>query len=505
MTTATEDYRPPAAAPVLPTPYDIVRALFSFPFELRDYQIQEVNRLAESDVRMFDCPGERGIGTHAGHYDEPGTGKTAIATHHALYRMVRHGVKHWIVLVPSPDLLVPQWGRWLRSIKHIGTGAPLKVCEYIGPPAKRRHLDLDSDFIVLSYELFKQDFERLWNHYEFVNVAGCADEAQKLKNYKSQVHKAFYLFFEGRERQLLTGTPISKPDDAFGLCRLVAPGTYRNFRHFEQLHVLERDEYDKVIAWQNLDVLANNMKINASRILRREVRDQLPAIQYTPLRYDLEPAHQKLYEKLATERLLELEDGVEINAISEGALYAAAQQIVVNWPYFADDPSKRPRALDIIDEVMDEIGESKKLAVVAHFIRTNEYLLSQLEDKYGAVAIYGNVTARQKQLNLTRFCHDPSCRLILLQPSAAGVGVDGLQHVCSEMLVLEAPTVAWLLQQTVARLDRDGQINPVHCRIAIANKTIQTRMFKNLLANDQLANSVQRGFQDLKDAILGAE
>lgn len=504
MTATTEDYRPPVADSVaLPTPYDIVRALFNFPFELRKYQVNEVNRLAESDVRMFDCPGVRGVGTHAGHYDEPGTGKTAIATHHALYRMVRHGVQHWIVLVPSPDLLVPQWTKWLRSITHKGTGKPLRVCDYIGPPKKRRALNLDADFIVMSYELFKQDYERLWDFYEDRRVAGAADEAQKLGNYRSDVHKAFFLFFEGRERQLLTGTPISKPENAYALCRLVAPGVYRNFRHFEQLHVAARDEYEKVIAWQNLDLMAENMKINSSRILRREVRSELPPIQYIPREYDLDPAHLKLYEKLATERLLELEGGGEINAISEGALYSAAQQIIINWGYFADDPSKKPKALELIDEVMDEIGEGKKLAVVAHFIRSNTYLLSQLE-KYGAVAIYGEVSARQKQLALTRFMHDPSCRLILLQPSAAGVGVDGLQHVCSEMLVLEAPTVAWLFHQVTARLDRDGQVNPVNCRIAIANKTVQMRMFKNLLNNDELANTVQRGFQDLRAAISGA-
>ena len=47
--------------------YEVVREQFEFPFELRPYQIQEVNDLCEFD--------------RAGYYWEPGSGKTAGSTH----------------------------------------------------------------------------------------------------------------------------------------------------------------------------------------------------------------------------------------------------------------------------------------------------------------------------------------------------------------------------------------------------------------------------------------
>ncbi len=71
------------------------------------------------------------------------------------------------------------------------------------------------------------------------------------------------------------------------------------------------------------------------------------------------------------------------------------------------------------------------------------------------------------------------------------------------MLFLEAPTKAPTFHQTVARLDRDGQTQPVHCRVAIASGTVQVRMFKNLLDNDEEINAVQGGYEDLKEAIFG--
>lgn len=95
--------------------------------------------------------------------------------------------------------------------------------------------------------------------------------------------------------------------------------------------------------------------------------------------------------------------------------------------------------------------------------------------------------------------------MILVQPQSAGFGVDGLQHVCADMLVVEAPTTPTPFQQVVARLDRDGQLDVVNVRVAIALGTVQVSMFKSLLANDELANSVQGGYKDLRSAIYGGE
>ena len=71
------------------------------------------------------------------------------------------------------------------------------------------------------------------------------------------------------------------------------------------------------------------------------------------------------------------------------------------------------------------------------------------------------------------------------------------------MLFLEAQTVAPPFYQVAARLDRDGQKRPVNCMIGVANRTEQARIFERPLENDETVNSVQGGYQDLKDAIYG--
>lgn len=468
------------------TPYATVREQYAFPFELRPYQIDEVNDLANFD--------------RAGYYWEAGSGKTAATTHHALYAQITGRTQVWLLVVP-PILLI-QWELWLKSLRNLRTGKAPSTLIYVGTPTKRRLLDLNVEFVLLSYGLLKNDFEYLHERLTRRKLGVLCDEAHAIKNIKSDTHKAVALMAEGRPFVPLTGTPVTQPGDAYAYIKLIAPHLYRNQRHFNQLHVAEMDEWGNVERWQNLDVLAENMKVQTSRILRREVRSDLPVVIYTPVNYSLAPAHLKLYRQIAEERLVEFDSGKEIDAISASALRSALQQVVCNWGEFADNADLKPAVLDLIEGYLEELGDGKKLAVVANFRRTNAYLLRALA-KYKAVAIYGDISPANKQAALRAFITEPSCRVILLQPQSAGYGIDGLQHVCSDILFVEAPTTAPPFHQTVARLDREGQQDVVNCRVAVAQGTVQGRMFRNLLDNDSQANLVQRGYQDLRDSIYG--
>lgn len=467
------------------TPYEIVRERYAFPFELRPYQADAVNAQA-------DFPRD-------GLYWQVGAGKTSAGTVHALYWGLQHNTKRWVVLMPP--ILLLQWERWIKGITDLTTGTHPSVVVYHGTPAKRQVLDLRVSFILTTYGMLKNDYEHLQAFLKREPYGVIADEAEAIKNIRSDTHKAVDGIAEDRPLTLMTGTPITKPGDAYAYLKLVAPGIYRNKRHFDRLHVEEVDEWGNVEKWTNLDLLHENMKVHTSRVLRREVRKDLPPVIYTRVPYNLPSAHMNLYKRIAEERLVEFEDGSEIDAISASALRSALQQVIINWGEFDEGTDRVPAALELVEDYLMELGDAK-LAVVANFRRSNAYLLEALK-KYNAVAVYGDISGPNKQRAIHRFITDPTCRVILLQPASAGRGVDGLQHVCSDMLVLEAPTTAPPFEQVVGRLDRDGQEDVVNCRIAVAQGTVQVRMFAQLLDNDQVANRVQGGFKDLKDSIYG--
>ena len=142
--------------------------------------------------------------------------------------------------------------------------------------------------------------------------------------------------------------------------------------------------------------------------------------------------------------------------------------------------------------------------MVANYQLSNAYFLEALKD-YGAVVVWGRNSYDQNQKTISTFIEDPKCRVMVMQPEAGGVSVDGLQHVCHAMLFMECPPVSRQFEQAVARVDRTGQQSPVQIRVGVANQTLQVGRYKSLLQNDDLVSSVQRTHRSLRDMIYGRD
>jgi SNF2 family DNA or RNA helicase len=459
-------------------PYDMVRSQFELPFDFRDYQADTLNELAPKP--------------HAGYYLDPGLGKTAVSSAAALYRRLFR-LKHQTIVV-IPPILFATWVRWFKLLPGVSF-----MC-YRGTPKERKAMRFNADFIIMSLPIFKRDFDRLCDEFSNRDASVIVDEATSVKNSGSGNHEMVFSFTIDRDLMLLTGTPISSPADVYAYTKLLRTKRYRNLAHFENLHVEARDFWGSVTKWRGLDYLAESLSLNAVRILKEDVLD-LPGVIYTPVFYELDAKHYALYRELAEEQLLEFKDGSKIDATATNRLYHALQQVVLNWDYFGDDPKLRSAGEELAEQILDEIGTGK-LLIFANYRMTNRKLIKSLA-KYGAVGAYGELTQKQQEANVQRFTADPKCRVFVANARSAGYGIDGLQQVCSDILILEEPTLPRDFHQAVARLDRLGQEKKVHVRIAIAEKTVQVRLHKQLIDKDHLVNRVQRGTQDLRDALYG--
>lgn len=448
------------------------------PFPLYPFQSETVNTLAPLP--------------RAALYWDPGVGKTAGATAIALYKLRAGDVSKIIVLVPPAIIL--QWVKFLRRVKG------LSVVAYRGTPAERRKIDIVTPTaIVMSYVIFKKDYSRLCEQLSG-RMLVIADEAQCLKNVDTDNHRLYRDFTLTEQRLLLSGTPISSPADGYGMISLVNPGLYRNLSQFERVHVAERDFFGKVTGWANLDLLHENLALNASRILKEDVLKDLPAVTYQEMYYDLEPQHAKLYKRICDEQIAKLPDGGKIDLTSATALLHALLQIPMNGDHFSGG-AVESTGLKVIEEVLDELGD-KKLVVVTLYKMTTRRVTEHFKH-LGAVSIYGETTARQRADNVDRFIRDRECRLLVIQVIAGGVGIDGLQEVCSDMLFAELPWVAASFHQAVARLHRNGQHLPVTVRIALAENTLQKRVWDYVQGRDELVNLCLRGVGDLRAAVAG--
>ncbi len=461
------------------TPYQLVKASkFKLPFELYGYQGQTVDCLAPLQKE--------------GHYLAVGVGKTATSTVCALYKILVGEVSQVIVLMPP--ILLAAWYRWLTSISGV------TAMVYAGTPKQRESMKFDSMFTLMSYDIFKRDYDRIEVSFDHCSTCLIADEATAIKNVESKNYRAVKEFSDSGHLMLLTGTPLAKIMDGYAYVKLLAPSIYRTYNQFENIHVDKVDFYGHPKTFKNLPMLERNMRVNSVRLLKEDVLEELPEILYEPLIYDLEPAHLALYHKLAEEQLLELPDGGKIDATQVTRLWHGLQQMVMNYDYFSGDPTKKSMGFELIDEIMSQL-DGNKLIVFTNYKLTSR-AVTAFTQKYGSVAVFGEVSAANQQKNIDRFMNDAKCRLAVLQVQSAGFGLN-LQDCCSDILFLEAPLIPIQFEQAVGRVYRNGQKRKVHIRVGMAQGTIQVHLVNLLMNKDELVNRVVRNHQDIRQALFG--
>ena len=456
------------------SPSELVKKYYEFPFELYPFQVRTVDELAELP--------------RSGTYLDPGLGKTGIATAMALYKALAQGAEYILVIVPP--VLITNWLRFVMSIKDRETG-PLTCTAYRGTPKQRKDLKLDADITVVGIQIFKQDYARFVQELGGKKVAVIVDEAHCLKNPGSANHRKVSEFVGDKDLMLLTGTPINSPIDAYGMVKLVSPGVYRNLHQFENIHVAERDFFGNVTRWGNLDLLKENLDLNSVRLMKENVIADMPPVTYQQMFYELEPEHLRLYRHLAEQHLLPLKDGGKIDATTIQALIHALGQIVCNWAHFAQDEHKVSNGFQLVDETLDELGGGK-LVLFSRYRLTNRSCLSKFA-AYNPVAVFGEVSAADRDKAIDRFVEDPTCRLFIGNDQSAAFGIDRLQHVCSTVMFLEPSMSVSAFTQAIARCHRIGQNLPVTVKLATALDTLQERQMKALLDKQDLVQFLTGG------------
>jgi hypothetical protein len=305
--------------------------------------------------------------------------------------------------------------------------------------------------------------------------------------------------------QMLTGTPVNTPIDAYSYIKLLKPNAYRSLAHFTGVHVSEVDFFKKPLKFENLDLIREHL---AERSISR-TKEELHGYNLTPLfpdsEYELAEEHQALYNKLVEEQLLSFSDGFVIDATTVQKLRHALQQIVVNFDYFSNNPNNKSAAYELIDQTIEETQCANpafsKLIIWTKYKRTSRSVLGYLNSvlKIPTVAAYSEADT-ERSINM--FMDDPKTRVLVANYQSAGAGLNP-QHVCWEALFLELDTVSLYIRQSIGRLDRQGQKHVPRMKFAIASNTVQVGLYEDLLRNDDLVQKVEPSKQAIREMLLG--
>jgi SNF2 family DNA or RNA helicase len=371
--------------------------------------------------------------------DEMGLGKT-LQVIALLLRERQRGRSPSLVIAPATLL-----ENWRRELTRFAPG--LSYCihrgqERTGFPSKLRTFDV----VITSYETAVRDISTLlmvkWNTLVM-------DEAQAIKNPDAQ-RTTTLKTLSRRISVAVSGTPVQNSlRDLWSLFDFIMPD------YLGKLHDFETRYTDKIDNAVSLEPLVTPL------ILRRLIADvaqDLPELINIPQPIELSDPCAEEYDRIRKEIAVQYGHAASLVALTKLRMFCAHPFVLEG----DGDPSlcstKYSRLLELLDEIF---SSNEKVIIFTSFTKMADILLADLSNRYKVPCwvIDGRTAVPDRQQIVDRFTHTISSAALILNPHAAGTGLNitAANHVIHYNLEWN-PAVE---DQATARAFRRGQTKPV--------------------------------------------
>ena len=359
---------------------------------------------------------------------------------------------------------------------------------------KKRKNNWAADVVVINYDIigkkqgkgatvkFEELIKTQWSMIIF-------DEAHFLKEKTSQRAKAAKKITKGDMKiQMLTGTAVmSRPVELWNL--LVLAKREKQIST-DWMHFITRycGGYRGKFGWVTdgaTNVLELNRKLREVCYIRREKRDVLSELPDITKQVIQVPITNITKIKRALNDLIEYIRETKGNESAEKAQEAEHLVALSILRKLAIEGKMKAIELFLRDW---KVAEKGKLVIFGIHREGLDYL----SEKFKSMLIAGGVSSIKKQEIVKKWISNDDMFLFANMQSA-GTGVDGLQKVCSNMLILECPWRPSDLTQTIGRLDRSGQKEPVTVTFMLNDETIDQQMWDMLSEKELVTEAVNKG------------
>lgn len=417
--------------------------------------------------------------------DQPGLGKTPVAI------AIANEINARRVLCIVPANIRLQWERRIREWTTMPW--PYSVYPILG---SRHGTHPTANWTVVSYELARSPeigAALARGTYDLLIL----DEAHYLKTNSTRRTQA--VFGGGLHHSFkplasrcgyvlaLTGTPLpNRPREAYVLARnlcwdSIDFASEEDFRErFNPSIRMEGERYNpekrEMETYVYVDErsgrhmeLQNRLRANfMTRHLKRDVMEQLQLPVFDIIQMTETSA---VKQALEAERLLD---------IDPETLQGADMKIDGQWAIVRHrmGVALAPQIADYTRMLFD--GGEEKLVLSGWHHDVLDIWERKLAD-FGVLRIDGHTTAKQKDKRVQQFIHDRTKRLIIGNMQSMGTGTDGLQEVCSHVLIGEPSPTPGENEQMVDRLDRGGQLGKVQADFFVAPGSILERILASSL------------------------
>jgi len=380
--------------------------------------------------------------------------------------------QYYPALIICPSVIKSQWER--EYFKFINKGEKIRIIE-----SSKEMIDYDNayDILIINYELLSRNMKNIgrngkepndilieFNKNKFETVI--IDEIHKIKNMETKTkHAVTYISNHAKSIIGLTGTPIlSGSKDLYPILSIIDNKLFSNYYSFLNRYSNSRINYQAngIKQWYgSRNTLELNM-ILKNNVMFRLTKDELKSDRSRTLQSVI-PIKMKDPNKY-----FDLKDSLEDSKINGFDILNQLRE--ESWE------QKKDGVFNFLDEMLLETNE--KIVIFAH----NKKVINDIIEKYKGISVKidGSVSTQKgvRDKIIKRFNTVKKVRLFVGSISAAGTGLDGLQHSSSIMLFVQwswNPSDLW---QCIGRLDRTGQKNTVNVYHLPGENTIEEIFMK---------------------------
>lgn len=416
-----------------------------------------------------------------------GSGKT-LTSIACLKWLVENKKENLSCLIVCPKSLKNQWKQEIKRAAGIDAVTI--------DSAKDVKNSLTFQVKILTYNLFSRIVDDLLketnNQFDFVIF----DEIQFIRNSETNVWKAANKikteYFIG-----LSGTVIeNRLDDLYSVMEIVEPNKlgpkWRFSQNFQELVAVTRNGCvfrglknettlreiikDRVFGFDNLTLPEIEIKTTVTTMSKQQLNEHDKYMEEA----------KKLQAKALTSGLSFIEKSM-LQAFLLKARQSCNALELITKKQDSEVPKKVLVALELVKQLKEQ---NKKVVIFTQWLEFMSIITREFDkNNIGYVKYTGVENEQKRKQNLLQF-QESNDITVFLATDSGGVGLDGLQHVCCNVIHMEPPWNPAKVDQRNARVHRIGQKKPVVVTTLFCEKSIEENIMISLENKREIRETV---------------
>lgn len=382
-----------------------------------------------------------------------------------------------------------------RDVKLTPAQRTQQIVEFVSMPGPK--------ILIVNYEQVTAHLGEL-NACKF-DIA-IFDEAHYLKNPAAKRTKACMSLNSVRSF-MLTGTPmLNQVHELWTLLHRIDPKAWPSFWSFKSRYCVFGGYKDKqIIGVKNEKELTERLQKVMLRRLKKDVLN-LKEPQIIPVKIDLTPEQQKIYDEIVDDLKITNPDGSEQDIENALVKFLRLKQVCGTTYAFngKDHSNKLERAVEICVELIEN---GHKPVVMTQFRDVQERFVARLKDALPNSPVWqlhGDIKQEQRQPIVHTWGDQEQIGTLVCMLQVAGIGLN--MTASKHMIFLDKLFVPGLNKQAIDRIHRIGQdeTQPVQVYEMLTRNTIESRVEQILRTKKKLNDSIIETNHDWKRLLVQA-